>query len=155
MAWLGCYCKLHLVKILHFESSERILHQKGFLMISQCNYIYSLNFYQSRQFTGLGSPDNCQLHAKSAFFTWMIGWYRWQLISQFHPSMYRNTAGCHPADFQTLREAELLETLMRILWGNRLEKKWLLCNIMKTKMKGTWILSFNTIPYSFYLCWKS
>lgn len=31
-----------------------------------------------------------------------FGWYGWQLISQFHPSMYRNTAECHPADFQTL-----------------------------------------------------
>lgn len=48
-----------------------------------------------------------------------FGWYRWQLISQFYPSMYRNTEECHSADFQTLRESVLLETLRWILWTNR------------------------------------
>lgn len=119
-------------------------HQKGFSMISQCNYIYSLNFYQFGQFTRLGSQDNCQLSAKSAFFTWMI-WVIWVTVDKSVPSIHvQEHCWMSPCWFPDPTIGNLLETLMWILWSNRLGKKWLICSRMKTKMKkGTQSFSSN------------
>lgn len=98
-------------------------HQTGFFMVSQCNYIYSLDFYQCRQFTRLGSPDNCPLGAKSAFLTWVI-WVIWVTVDKSVPSIHvQEHCWMSPCWFPGLSIGSLLETLLWILWSNRLGKK--------------------------------
>lgn len=100
-------CILHILDgliglILWIEPRQNIafwIIRKVFSMISQCNYIYSLNFYQSKQFTGLGHQIIASSVPSQPSSHGWFGWYRRQLISQFHPSMYWNTAECHPCGF--------------------------------------------------------
>lgn len=102
MFWTRCYrisviafyifCVIldGLIGLMWIETNQRcciLNHQHRFSTISQCNYIYSLNFYQCRQFTGLGSPDNCQLGAKSAWFTW-VNLVIWVTVDKSVPSIH-------------------------------------------------------------------